>query len=427
MSSKKRRNATPRKTTKATPRKSRQQRIAPLPPEFVFDEKQRSAGKHPETLVREQARCASLRRSGLEVRPEPPRTAAIATRSRFRGVEALRFSKKAWEKLVFMCHSADTEVSGFGRCPPDDLLYVEDIVILKQECRHAYTIIDPDDLAAYMERLAIANVPLQSAMSIWIHTHPEMSANPSSTDEDTFAQHLENTNWMVMMIRSRTGDATARLGFKAGPGAGIPLNIQVAHEQTPSFLKEASALHAQWEEEIREKVSRPSAHPHFSGPVSYDSRFPQRGRNYQHLMFDYVYTGAPSPRHDSYWPPRDDGHLPNRPGCVRPTQTANTYAQIGLEPALGAGPFDDADLSHDQIQAAIRYLEQDNEEWERLQARELAADLADPLAPPRYETHGTPGAADATAADTAGAAGTAGTTTTTGEDHTVMPASLFCP
>ena len=46
----------------------------------------------------------------------------------------LRFRPTAWAKLLFLRDYGQTEVGGFGITPADDLLYVEDVRLVKQVC-----------------------------------------------------------------------------------------------------------------------------------------------------------------------------------------------------------------------------------------------------------------------------------------------------
>jgi len=66
---------------------------------------------------------------------------------------------------------------------------------------------------------------------IWIHTHPEMSAEPSLTDEETFARVFGRADWAVMFIVSKTDDVFCRLRFNVGPGGDLELRVHVAYDQ----------------------------------------------------------------------------------------------------------------------------------------------------------------------------------------------------
>ena len=59
---------------------------------------------------------------------------------------------------------------------------------------------------------------------IWIHTHPGDSAQPSPTDEETFARAFGQTDWAVMFILAQGGQTYCRLEYHRAPAcrAGNP-------------------------------------------------------------------------------------------------------------------------------------------------------------------------------------------------------------
>ena len=62
---------------------------------------------------------------------------------------------------------------------------------------------------------------------IWIHTHPEISAQPSITDEETLARVFAKAEWAVMFILSKTDDVYCRLRFNVGPGGEMEIPVEV--------------------------------------------------------------------------------------------------------------------------------------------------------------------------------------------------------
>ena len=93
----------------------------------------------------------------------------------------LRFSPTAWAKLLFLRNRGMSEVGGFGVARLDDLLYVEDVQTVQQVC--SVVTVEFDDAAVarfFDEQVDAGRKPAQFAR-IWIHTHPEMSAQPSGT------------------------------------------------------------------------------------------------------------------------------------------------------------------------------------------------------------------------------------------------------
>jgi hypothetical protein len=113
-------------------------------------------------------------------------------------------------------------------------------------------------------------VPAQFAR-IWLHTHPGSSAQPSTTDEQTFERVFGRCDWSVMFILSRSGGTYARLKFAAGPGAAVPLGVAVDWAAWPQAVIDDSGL-AQavlegWMDEYGENI-RPQDESHNFGASS---------------------------------------------------------------------------------------------------------------------------------------------------------------
>jgi len=122
----------------------------------------------------------------------------------------LRFTPTAWAKLLFLRDYGETEVGGFGICPNHPLL-VEDICLVRQTCSWASVVFDDESVADFFEDQVEAGLNPEQFARVWIHTHPGHSAEPSMTDEETFARVFNSTNWAVMAILAKGGEHYARL------------------------------------------------------------------------------------------------------------------------------------------------------------------------------------------------------------------------
>src|SRR5688500_15490586 len=90
----------------------------------------------------------------------------------------LRFSPLAWAKLLVLRVLGPTEVGGFGISHPDDLLLIEDVVLVRQECSTVTVAFNDGAVAEFFdEQIDLGRRPEQFAR-VWIHTHPGTSANP---------------------------------------------------------------------------------------------------------------------------------------------------------------------------------------------------------------------------------------------------------
>jgi hypothetical protein len=170
------------------------------------------------------------------------------TRKR-QGNPALRFSPRAWAKLVYLRDIGPMEIGGFAVSAADDLLYVEDIVLVRQYCGQASVEFDDEAVADYFDTQVDRGLSPAQFARIWVHTHPGSSPEPSATDEDTFERVFGRCDWAVMFILARGGRSYARLRFNVGPGGESQLGAEV------DFSREfCGSDHTAWSREYLEQV-----------------------------------------------------------------------------------------------------------------------------------------------------------------------------
>ena len=117
----------------------------------------------------------------------------------------LRFLPTAWAKLLFFRDRGDTEIGGFGITKADDLLYVEDFVTVEQAATGASISFDDEAVADLFDSQVDAGRKPEQFARIWLHTHPGNSAQPSSTDEETFQRVFGNCQWAMMFVLALGG------------------------------------------------------------------------------------------------------------------------------------------------------------------------------------------------------------------------------
>jgi hypothetical protein len=152
-----------------------------------------------------------------------PRENRVRPRSRTH----LRFSPTAWAKLLYLRDRGGTEVGGFGVTPADDLLYVEDVRLVRQACTVVSVAFDDLSVAEFFDEQVDAGRRPEEFGRIWIHTHPGESAAPSFVDEQTFARAFGSAGWSVMFILSAGGNTYCRLQFSTGPGGAFRIPVAV--------------------------------------------------------------------------------------------------------------------------------------------------------------------------------------------------------
>ena len=140
---------------------------------------------------------------------------------------SLRFSPTAWAKLLFLRDYGETEVGGFGITDSDDLLFIEDIQLVKQTCSWAHVAFDDTSVADLFDRQVDAGRRPEQFARIWVHTHPGDCPRPSLTDEETFSRVFGRAEWAVMFILACEGQSSARLRFNVGPRADLQIPVDI--------------------------------------------------------------------------------------------------------------------------------------------------------------------------------------------------------
>ncbi|MEE9169661.1 MAG: hypothetical protein V3U73_07825 [bacterium] len=144
---------------------------------------------------------------------------------------ALRFSPTAWAKLLYFRDKTDNEVGGFGISKPDDLLFVTDFVVVKQEVTAVSVKFEDEAVSNFFEdQVDLGRKPEQFAR-IWLHTHPGDSPSPSITDEETLTRVFGNCQWAIMFILAQDNKTYAKLSFNVGPGGQVLIPVEIDYSQ----------------------------------------------------------------------------------------------------------------------------------------------------------------------------------------------------
>jgi len=172
---------------------------------------------------------------------------ALRLSSPTRGAPAaqpLRLTPYAWRKLLFLRDLGPTEVGGFGISAQNDLLLIEDITLVEQLCGPATVAFDDQAVADHFDNYVDLGYAVERFARIWVHTHPGDSAQPSSTDEETFARCFGNSDWAIMFILAQGGETYARMALHAGPGGSLLLPVEIDFS-----LPFRGSQETEWEEE----------------------------------------------------------------------------------------------------------------------------------------------------------------------------------
>ena len=235
----------------------------------------------PETAITEQVVASQV--SAIDA-------TLVSMRKDFPELTGLRFTPAAWNKLLYMLHRGNTEVGCFGVSDKDDLLLVRNIVLVKQTCTSVSVDFDEDSVGEYMLDCVDAGISAEHSTRIFIHTHPDMSPRPSSTDESTFLTAFGKCNWAVMFIIARKHATFCRLRFNVGPGGEFELPVNVDWRAGLSVDDQVGSCHL-WEAEYQRCVT--SGHMGFakSAPNGFGiGPFQQNYDQYQRSATRSYYT-----------------------------------------------------------------------------------------------------------------------------------------
>jgi proteasome lid subunit RPN8/RPN11 len=140
-------------------------------------------------------------------------------------------------------------VGCFALAPADDLLFVDEVQLISQECTVMTVAFDDDAVADFFDQQVDRGLRPEQFARIWIHTHPGNSPEPSLTDERTFDRVFGKADWAVMFVLARGGQTYARLSFNIGPGGAMTIPTRVDYGRPFGGSDAAS-----WEEEYQANV-----------------------------------------------------------------------------------------------------------------------------------------------------------------------------
>ena len=167
-------------------------------------------------------------------------------------VPVLRFTPTAWAKLLCLRDIGPTEVGGFGISAANDLMLIEDVVLIEQQCSAVSVVFDDESVADFFDRQVDAGRRPCEFGRLWLHTHPGDWPEPSSVDEETFERVFGGADWAVMFIIARGGQTYARLQFNVGPRGFLILRVEVDYRQ-----QFAGSDMKSWQQEYEQNVRVP--------------------------------------------------------------------------------------------------------------------------------------------------------------------------
>jgi hypothetical protein len=133
----------------------------------------------------------------------------------------LLFTPKAWIQMWRLTEACDIEISALGLLLPGRDDVVQEFYVPKQKCSGVYT--EMDDQSLSLLQLELINQGADtSRLRVFFHSHVNMTASPSGTDEATI-DRLANGAFMWSIITNKSGAAAALAG--KDPGNNLYLRL----------------------------------------------------------------------------------------------------------------------------------------------------------------------------------------------------------
>lgn len=174
-------------------------------------------------------------------------------------LRTLSLSPTAWSKLRYFRELADVEVGGVLVSAPYDLMYIEDVRLVRQKSSRFGTEIDRVGMNEFFAEMAAQGLPEESYTRAFFCTHRDGDPELMDRDEELLEHLLGEKTWSIL-LNLTTGDrASARMQFNVGPGADVDLSVRVAFHRP--FL---AGDHDAWKEEFDrnvELVAEPALSP----------------------------------------------------------------------------------------------------------------------------------------------------------------------
>ncbi len=188
--------------------------------------------------------------------------------------EAVTLSYHAALHLRTICDAAPYEVMFLGVTrDPSRPFYVTDLYMPLQTNSGAFCNPTAQGMQEAIWFAEDNHLQPWQVLSIWIHTHPHMSANPSGTDETTFRDYFLDKHTAAMCILSKTGDTYARIqvsNSRALITKVVPFNLpSTLTREDPISKPWYDLLASQTKEDSPYRTSFPDSGT-YSGKMEYD-------------------------------------------------------------------------------------------------------------------------------------------------------------
>lgn len=162
-------------------------------------------------------------------------------------------SIEAYQKMRYWASMAVGEVSGLGTVTEKrtgkgkvEAYLIDDIFLLSQFSTHANTVLDDNAIGGFLTDL-IQRGEDPSRVKLWWHSHGEMNAFWSNTDEQCI-HNLANSSYMISLVTNKTMEILTRIDLFH------PFHIKLDNIETDIFMPEPEGLQEFCAAEFQSKV-----------------------------------------------------------------------------------------------------------------------------------------------------------------------------
>lgn len=140
------------------------------------------------------------------------------------------------EKMMLYAKFAPGEISGLGfvSFQGSDIV-VDDVFIFEQKASHADTTLDTDALHEFIINKTVEDPECIDKLRLWWHSHAELDAYFSVTDEQTI-DSLASGPFVSVVVNKRRA-IVARLDMKEPVRLSVPLSVELFTEVDDDFTR----------------------------------------------------------------------------------------------------------------------------------------------------------------------------------------------
>lgn len=150
-----------------------------------------------------------------------------------------------WKKIMEYTVACKLEISEFADVtfdPDMKTFTLGDIYLLPQRVSEIETVMEEEDVAKFLDECMKSGK--KELPRCWVHSHVEMEAFFSPTDENTYQKTLDNKKWMIALVVNKHGEHKAILQQYAPFPFTWELNVEI-ERLLPDVTKEIYAEVAQ--------------------------------------------------------------------------------------------------------------------------------------------------------------------------------------